>query len=114
MKFTPEELAEMAAADAEIEATFELTPQEAYDADRRDKQAQRDNLSPDKALRAEKNRKYRRKHQAEIKEKKRDYRKKNAEKLRTQQRAYYQANKERISAWKKEWYKRKKQVKVNP
>ena len=30
MKFTAEELAEMAAADAEIEATFELTPQEPY------------------------------------------------------------------------------------
>lgn len=100
----------MAAADAEIEATFELTPQEAYDADRRDKQAQRDNLSPDKALQAEKDRKYRREHQTEIKEKKRDYRKKNAEKLR----AYYQANKERISAWKKAWYQRKKQVEVNP
>ena len=60
MKFTAEELAEMAAADAEIEATFELTPQEAYDADRRDRQIQRSNLPPEKALQVEKERRYRR------------------------------------------------------
>lgn len=100
----------MAAADAEIEASFELTPQEAYDADRRDRQIQRSNLPPEKALQLEKDRRYRREHQELIRTRQSEYRKKNAEKLRAQQQAYYQANKERISSWKKEWYERRKQA----
>ena len=110
VKFTAEELAEMAAADAEIEATFELTPQEAYDADRRDRQIQRSNLPPEKALQVEKERRYRRENREKIRARSAEYRKKNADHRRAIQRAYYQANKDRISAWKKEWYQRRKQA----
>lgn len=43
MKFTPEELAEMAAADAEIEKDFSLTREERISANERDREAKREN-----------------------------------------------------------------------
>lgn len=71
MLFTPEELAEMAAADAEIEATFLL---EQADLDRSrelDRQAHFDGLEPEK------------------------------QRVAAQQKAWYEANKDKVAARRK-------------
>ena len=78
MPFTPEELAEMAAADAEIEATFRL---EQADLDRSrdlDRQAHFDGLDPEK------------------------------QRVAAQQKAWYEANKDKVAAQQKAWYEANK------
>lgn len=79
MPFTPEELAEMAAADAEIEASFRL---EQADLDRSrelDRLAHFDGLDPEK------------------------------QKVAAQQKAWYEANKDKVSAQRKAWVKRNRE-----
>lgn len=97
MSFTPEELAAMAAADAEIEAEFFLTNEEAAASSARDREARY--LAMDKrgqAL-AERQRRYREANKEALAEYKRRYYEANKEALAEYQRRYYEANKEK---WK--------------
>ena len=78
--FTPEELAEIAAADAEIEASFSLTCQDIRESKQRDKQALFD----------------RKDRKGQIKSaQKREYREINRDKISAQKREYYEANRGR-------------------
>lgn len=82
MSFTPEELAEMARADAEIEREFILTAEEAAES----RELDRDALM----ARKDKNAKA-------VAEYKRRYREANKEALAEYQRRYYEANKEALA-----------------
>ena len=86
MPFTPEELAEMAAADAEIEASFRL---EQADLDRSrelDRQARFDGLDPEKQR---------------VAAQQKAYREANKDKVAAQQKAWYEANKDKVAAQRK-------------
>lgn len=72
--FTPEELAEMAAADAEIEAEFRLTQEDL------DRSRELDREAKFRALPMEK------------------------QKVAAQQKAYYKANREKVAAQRKAYY----------
>lgn len=72
--FTPEELAEMAAADAEIEAEFRLTQEDL------DRSRELDREARFRALPMEK------------------------QKVAAQQKAYYEANREKVAAQRKAYY----------
>ena len=77
--FSPEELAEMAAADAEIEKTFRLTNEDIKRSREADKAAMFDRLPPEK------------------------------KKIAAKKRAYYEANREEIAAKQRARYHSKKQ-----
>lgn len=77
--FSPEELAEMAAADAEIEKTFRLTNEDIKRSREADKAAMFNRLPPEK------------------------------KKIAAKQRAYYEANREEIAAKARARYHSKKQ-----
>lgn len=78
MLFTPEELAEMAAADAEIEATF-LPEQADLDRSRElDRQAHFDGLEPEK------------------------------QRVAAQQKAYREANREKYNAYMREYMRKRR------
>ena len=88
MPFTPEELAEMAAADAEIEASFRL---EQADLDRSrelDRVAHFEGLTPEKRKVAEYQRAYREANKDKVAEYQRAYRRKNREKYNAYMREY--------------------------
>lgn len=91
MTWTPEELAEMAAADAEIESNFELTEDEIRASDALD----------DYALTAygthDRDRRYAH-----------SYYMKNRERIREKNKAYYEANRERIRLRNQQKYKERK------
>ena len=92
--FTPEELAENAAADAQIEAEFELTLEE-----RREIDAQNRALKVKDRRKAAYNRAYYQANREEIAAKQRAYREANREELAAKHRAYYQANREESAAY---------------
>ena len=95
MPFTPEELAEMAAADAEIEASFRL---EQADLDRSrelDRQARFDGLDPEKQRVAAQQKAW---YEA------------NKDKVAAQRKAYREANKDKYNAYMRE-YMRKRRTK---
>lgn len=127
MAFTPEELAEMAAADEEIEREFQLDWDEIQASRERDKKIAR--VSETK--KAEYQRRYREKHRDKVnqwarerlarrtpeeKERDREYHKRNYQENRearlSYQRAYDEANRERIIAYRKEYYQKNKE-KIN-
>ena len=88
MPFTPEELAEMAAADAEIEASFRL---EQADLDRSrdlDRVAHFDGLPFDKR---------------KVAAQRKAYREANREKVAAQKKAYYEANREKYNAYMRKY-----------
>ena len=97
MSFTPEELAAMAAADAEIEAEFFLTNEEAAASSARDREARY--LAMDKRGQAvaERQRRYREANKEAVAERNRRYREANKEAVAERNRRYYEANKEK---WK--------------
>ena len=93
MSFTPEELAEMARADAEIEREFILTAEEAAESRKLDRaalMARKDNQA--KA----------------VAEYQRRYREANKEALAEYQRRYYEANKEAVAERKRRYYEANK------
>lgn len=79
--FTPEELAEMEAADAEIEAEFRLTQEDL------DRSRELDREAKFLALPMEKQK---------VAEYQKAYREANREKVAAQQKAYYEANREQL------------------
>lgn len=96
--FTPEELAELAAADAEIEATFSLTNEDIRRSREADKAAMLDRLPPEKKKKSAYWRAYYEANRDEIAAKQRAYYEKNREKKLAYQRAYDAAHREEIAA----------------
>lgn len=92
--FTPEELAEMAAADAEIDASFSLTNEDIKRSREADKAAMFDRLPPEKKKKAAYWRAYYEANREEIAAKRRAYYEKNREKKLAYQRAYDAARRE--------------------
>ena len=107
--FSPEELAEMAAADAEIEKTFRLTNEDIKRSREADKAAMFDRLPPEKKKIAAKKRAYYEANREEIAAKQRAYREANREEIAAKKRAYYEANREEIAAKQRARYHSKKQ-----
>ena len=107
--FSPEELAEMAAADAEIEKTFRLTNEDIKRSREADKAAMFDRLPPEKKKIAAKARAYREANREEIAAKKRAYYEANREEIAAKKRAYREANREEINAKARARYHTQKQ-----
>ena len=84
--FTPEELAEMAAADAEIDTEFRLTQEDLERSRELDREAKF------RALPMEKQK---------VAAQQKAYREANREKVAAQQKAYYEANREKVAAQQK-------------
>ena len=84
--FTPEELAEMAAADAEIEAEFRLTQEDL------DRSYKLDREVKFRALPMEKQK---------LAARQKAYREANREKVAAQKKAYYEANREKVAEYQK-------------
>ncbi len=95
--FTPEELAELALADAEIEETFCLSNEDIRASRSRDKEALFDRKDVRQRKIAENQRAYREANREKIAENQRAYREANREKIAENKRAYYEANREKIA-----------------
>ena len=96
MPFTPEELAEMAAADAEIEASFRLEPGDLERSARIDRLARFEALPPEKR---------------KVAAQQRAYREANREKVAAQQRAYREANREKYNKYMREYMRKRREEK---
>ena len=89
MPFTEEELAEMAAADAEIEASFQLTNDDLVMSREFDRMAVLDSMDNQKR---------------KVAAQQKAWYEANREKVAAQQKAWYEANREKVAAQKKAWY----------
>lgn len=90
--FTAEELAEIAVADAEIEAEFRLTPEELKQSCELDREAKFSSLPSEKR---------------KVAEYQKAYREANREKVAAQQKAYYEANREKYRAYMREYMRKR-------
>ena len=104
MLFTDQELAEMAAADAEIEASFCLDKDDLERSSRLDRLAKLESLSPEKRKVAAQKKAYREANREKVAEYQKAYREANREKVAERQKAYYEANREKVAAQKKAYY----------
>ena len=91
--FTPEELAEMAAADAEIEAEFRLEQDDLERSRELDKIARFESLPPEKR---------------KVAAQKKAYYEANREKVAAQQKAYREANREKYNAYMREYMRKRR------
>lgn len=96
MAFTPEELADMAAYDAEIDESFELTSEERKRSLALDRAAKGTDTSGSAYYRA---------HRAARIAYAQDWRNRNRERDNANKRAWYQKNKDRLRAYQKEYHK---------
>ena len=105
--FTPEELAELAAFDAEIDAS-DLDAQDYRDCAQRDKEAVMAEKSADHRKRAKQiaayQREYREANKDQIAAYQREYREANKDQIAAKKREYYEANKDQIAAYQREYY----------
>ena len=108
--FTAEELAEMAAADAEIEAEFRLTPEELEQSSELDREAKFSSLPPEKRKVAEYQKAYREANREKVAEYQKAYYEANREKVAEYQKAYYEANREKRRAYMREYMRRKRRM----
>ena len=92
--FTPAELAEMAAADAEIEAEFRLEREDLDRSHELDRQARFEAMEPEKR---------------KIAERQKAYREANREKVAEYQKAWYEANREKWNAYMREYRRRRRE-----
>ncbi|WP_369517874.1 helix-turn-helix domain-containing protein [Intestinimonas butyriciproducens] len=102
MGFTAAELAEMARADAEIEATFYVTNADVALGRLIDREAILDRMDPKQKRIAEAQRRYYEAHREEIAEAQRRYREAHREEIAEAQRRYYEAHREEIAEGKRE------------
>ena len=93
MPFTPEELAEMAEADAEIEASFHLEQADLDLSLELDRQAHFDGLSPEKQ---------------KVAAQQKAYREANKDKVAAQHKAWYEANRGKYNAYMREYMRRRR------
>ena len=109
--FTPEELAELAAADAQIDETFIQTQEERVLSRKRDRAAVVANMDPERRKIAESQRAYREANKDKIAESKRAYYEANKDKIAESQRAWQKRNREKRNAYQREYRARKKESK---
>ena len=112
MAFTPEELAEMAAADAEIEASFCL---EQSDIDRSrdlDRTARFEALPPEKRKVAAQQKAWYEANREKVAAQQKAWYEANREKVAAQQKAYREANREKVNTYMREYMReRRRRVK---
>lgn len=109
MPFTPEELAAMRAADAEIDAGFSgLTPAEREAAAARDAAARAEIRDDKHQQRREQARRFYEEHRDECKARSRAWYHANKELCRQRRREYYLAHKEEALAYNRAYYKKQK------
>ena len=101
--FTPEELAELARIDAELESA-PVTADELAESRRRDRAAKLDAMDKRARAHAEQQRQYREAHREEIAERMRQYREAHREEIAEQHRQYYAAHREEIAEQKRQYY----------
>ena len=106
--FTQEELAEMAAADAEIEAEFRLTEDDLERSKAFDRFAKFDALPSSKQKVAAQQRAWYEANREKVAAQQRAYREANREKVAAQKRAYREANREKYNAYMREYYKKRR------
>ena len=94
--FTPEELAEMAAADAEIEAEFRLTQEDLDQSYKLDREAKFRALPMEKQKLAARQKAYREANREKVAAQKKAYYEANREKVAEYQKAYREANREKV------------------
>ena len=94
--FTPEELAEMEAADAEIEAEFRLTQEDLDRSRELDREAKFLALPMEKQKVAAQQKAYREANREKVAAQQKAYREANREKVAAQQKAYREANREQL------------------
>ena len=102
--FTPEELAEMAAADAEIEAEFRLTQEDLDRSRELDREAKFRALPMEKQKVAAQRKAYREANREKVAEYQKAYYEANREKVAAQQKAYREANREKVAEYQKAYY----------
>ena len=102
--FTPEELAELAAFDAEVESQPGYDPEEVKAQRRRDTEMRWDGLDNKERAAAEKRRAYREANRDSIAEKKRAYREANRDSIAEQKRAYWKDNRDTIAEQQRAYY----------
>lgn len=93
MPFTEEELAEMAAADAEIEASFQLTNDDLVMSREFDRMAVLDSMDN---------------HKRKVAAQKKAWYEANREKVAAQKKAYREANREKYNAYMREYLRRRR------
>ena len=108
MKFTPEELAEMAAADAEIEANFIMTQSEIDFSRELDKTTRFEKLTGDKQKVAAQRKAYYEANREKVAAQRKAYYEANREKVAAQQKAYREANREAYNAYMREYMRKRK------
>ena len=94
--FTPEELAEIAAADAEIEAKFRLTQEDLDRSRELDREAKFRALPMEKQKVAAQRKAYREANREKVAAQQKAYREANREKVAAQRKAYREANREQL------------------
>ena len=97
MGFTPAELAEMALADAEIEASFRLTNEEIAFGREFDRECVLEQMDPKKRKVAESKRRYYEANRDKVAESQRRYYEANRDKVAESQRRYYEANRDKVA-----------------
>ena len=100
-KLTKEELAEIAAADAEIERDFRITHEELRESRERDQKAKLANADDQARSAKESRRAYYEANKDAAKEYQRAYREANKDAIKESRRAYYEANKDAIKERRK-------------
>ena len=105
--FTPEELAELAAFDAEIDES-DITQNEIDASRERDREAVLAGMSKRNRKIAEYQRAYYEANREKIAENQRAYREANREKIAEAKRTYYEANREKWNAYQREYKKRRR------
>ena len=100
--FTPEELAELARIDAELEAE-PVTAAELAESRRRDRAARLDAMDKQTRRMAEQQRQYYAAHREEIAEQQRQYREAHREEIAEQKRQYYAAHREEIAEQQRQY-----------
>jgi hypothetical protein len=99
--FTPEELAEMAAADAEIEAEFRLTQEDLDRSYKLDREVKFRALPMEKQKLAARQKAYREANREKVAAQKKAYYEANREKVAEYQKAYREANREKVAEYQK-------------
>ena len=110
MPFTPEELAEMAAADAEIERSFRITSEERRRPRDLDAEGRCDALiGTDRHRASAYSKEYREANREKIAAGQKEYREANREKIADYQKEYREANREKYNAYMREYMAARRQ-----
>ena len=111
MSFTPEELAEMAEADAEIEASFRLEPDDLIRSARFDRLARFEALPPEKRKASAQQKAWYEANREKVAAQKKAWYEANREKVAAQKKAYREANREKYNAYMREYMRKRREEK---